>query len=157
MKNVSVRYTGTKPVKTDTVTGSGAVWVGHGAVCDVPADVAAKLCLYPDVWVPADKKILRPTVPLRPPEEDEEPEGEPTLAGEDDEARDNDEHGFEVPPAPGVDVTVEEVLEMLPLLDREVDFTDTGKPAVAKVRERFPDRELSVATLRAAWDRFAGA
>jgi hypothetical protein len=155
---VAVRYVGSKPIKRDTVTNSLAVWVGTNSVCEVPADVAVKLFLHPDVWQPADAPVLERPAPARDDAEGEGDDGgEPFTGGEDDELREDDEHGIEKPPAAEGEVTVQEVIEILPLLDREADFTEGGKPAVAKVRERFPERELTVATVRAAWDKFSGA
>lgn len=47
---VLVEYIGRKPVCTDAVAGTGAVWHGAGDVREVPAEAWAKLAAHPTVW-----------------------------------------------------------------------------------------------------------
>ena len=56
---VNVVYVGLKDRKTDTVTDTRLVWEGYGDKHPVPADKAAQLLRYKEVWVTEDefKKI----------------------------------------------------------------------------------------------------
>lgn len=155
MEKIAVRYIGTKPLKRDTVTDSLAIWPGQNSVCEVPQDVAVRLFLHPDVWVPADAEVIPRPAPVieeaaTVAEEEGVEEAEPVVHPE-------DEFGYESAPEGTGPVTVEEITVILPSLDKETDFTEHGKPIVGKVRERFPDREVTLAAVRDAWTAFTGA
>ena len=153
MANVKVRYIGTKPVKRDTVAGSLATWFGQNSVADVSEEVAAKLLQYPTVWRPADMPVIeRPTLEPAPTQNpsDELNIGAGKQEGNDPPAGDDDTK----PPAPTGDVTPEEITEILPLLDKDTDFTEAGRPMVNKVREHFEGREVTLQALKAAWENF---
>ena len=155
--NIAVRYVGNKPIKKDTVTGSLAVWVGKNSVCEAPQEVATRLFLYPTVWAPADAPLIERPAPVAAQEAPtEDHDGELLLDEPYEEVRPDDEHGFETPPEAVGPVTVDEVVPILSLLDREKEFTEGGKPSVGAVRDRFPGRDLTVATVREAWARFTG-
>jgi hypothetical protein len=47
---IQVRYIGRKPVRTDNISNSGAVWIGAGDVQPVADEAWAKLRAHPDVW-----------------------------------------------------------------------------------------------------------
>jgi hypothetical protein len=47
---IQVRYIGRKPIKTDNVAHSGAVWVGPGDVQPVTPEVWAQLRPFDAVW-----------------------------------------------------------------------------------------------------------
>jgi hypothetical protein len=47
---MKVRYIGHKDIKEDNVARSGAVWLGHGDVQEVPDAVWAKLSAHRGVW-----------------------------------------------------------------------------------------------------------
>ena len=156
MTKVAVRYIGHKPIKRDTVTESLAVWVGHGAVAEVPEEVAVKLCLFPDVWQLADAPVIeRPAVVAAPEPEEEAGEAVEPEEGE-PELHPNDEFGFEKAPEGTGPVTVAEIVERLPMLDKEKDFSETGKPKIESVRALFPDRDVVLASVRSAWTEFSG-
>tara|TARA_R110002110_G_scaffold415835_1_gene657222 strand:+ start:38230 stop:38760 length:531 start_codon:yes stop_codon:yes gene_type:complete len=175
MANVKVRYIGKKHIKRDTVTGSLAVWPGNNSVAEVPESVATKLCMYPDVWVPDDgEPLLRPVInraPLPDPAEEDganddqdgttdetaaETQADPT-AEQPVVVHPEDQFGFEEPPPPAGPATVDEIVHILPLLDKEADFTDAGRPKVDSVRARFADREVTVKVLKEAWTKFIAA
>ena len=63
-----IRYIGRKPVKTDNVCKTDAVWNGHGADVEVPRDVAVRLLAHPDIWALAEAI----EVEARPPPEDDD-------------------------------------------------------------------------------------
>lgn len=50
-EKLNVIYIGDKPEKVDNVSGSGAVWRGHGDVQAVNPESWAKLSKHPNVWV----------------------------------------------------------------------------------------------------------
>jgi hypothetical protein len=45
-----VKYVGLKPVKTDNVALTGAIWNGNGDIQDVSAAAWEKLAKHPDIW-----------------------------------------------------------------------------------------------------------
>ncbi len=49
-QRVPVKYIGQKPVKRDTVCGTGLEWT-PGQVIGVPREMAERLLRHPDVWV----------------------------------------------------------------------------------------------------------
>lgn len=49
MSTVRIKYIGTKAKKTDTVAGTGIVWL-FGEAQDVPERAAVQLLKHPDVW-----------------------------------------------------------------------------------------------------------
>ena len=156
MTKVAVRYIGHKPIKRDTVTESLAVWVGHGAVAEVPEEVAVKLCLFPDVWQLADAPVIERPAPVVAPEPEEEVDEAVDLEESEPELHPNDEFGFEKAPEGTGPVTIAEIVERLPMLDKDADFSETGKPKVDSVRALFPDRDVALANVRAAWAEFSG-
>jgi hypothetical protein len=156
MANIKVRYIGKKPVKKDTVTESLVLWYGENSVAEVPEEVAFRLFQHPDVWQPADKPVIeRPVVAPAP------------AAGEGDDDDDDDEQGEpgdEIPAGEeggevdtGTEVTPEEISLILPLLDKEADFTEAGRPMVGRVRGHFEGREVTIQALKAAWENFKGS
>jgi hypothetical protein len=156
MTKVAVRYVGHKPIKRDTVTESLAVWVGHGAVAEVPEEVAARLCPFPDVWQLADAPVIERPAPVVASEAEEEA-GEVVEPEEaEPELHPNDEFGFEKAPEAAGPVTIAEIVERLPMLDKEKDFSETGKPKIESVRALFPERDVVLANVRAAWVEFTG-
>lgn len=156
MTKVAVRYIGHKPIKRDTVTESLAVWAGHGAVTEVPEEVAVKLCLFPDVWQLADAPVIERPAPVVAPEPEEEVDEAVDLEESEPELHPNDEFGFEKAPEGTGPVTIAEIVERLPMLDKDADFSETGKPKVDSVRALFPDRDVSLGNVRAAWAEFSG-
>lgn len=157
MANVKVRYIGTKPVKKDTVTGSLALWFGENSVAEVSEDVAIKLFQYPTVWQPADMAVIeRPAVNANPetlpPAGDEGQEGDDQTDGDEGEGDTDDSTGGSVGTAEPV--TPEEITVILPMLDKDTDFTEAGRPMVNKVREHFEGREVTLQALKAAWENF---
>lgn len=50
MSNLSVRYVGLKPQRTDTIAGTGLTWYGHGDIQSVTAAAWDKLKRHSDVW-----------------------------------------------------------------------------------------------------------
>lgn len=64
-----IRYVGQKPLKTDNVCKTDAVWHGHGADQEVADAVAAKLLMHPDIWALAEAVEIE----LQP-EQEQEPE-----------------------------------------------------------------------------------
>jgi hypothetical protein len=141
--NVKVRYIGTKPIRGDNICGTLAVWTGEGSVQAVPEDVAVRLCQFPDVWQLADKPVIkRPAVQAAPAEcdylDDDEPEAAPDQAD-------------------GTPVTAAEIVAILPLLDKDTDFTEAGRPIMASVRAQFEGRPVEIADVKEAWATFTGA
>jgi hypothetical protein len=137
--NVKVRYVGTKESKKDTVTGSLTVWFGEGDVQEVDENVAIKLCQFPSVWQLASKPVVkRPKVAEAPKSDDDE--------------EDSDDDGDQT----GDSVSVAEIIESLSTLDKDTEFTEAGRPQINAVRERFPDRSVSLADLKEAWTAFTG-
>lgn len=164
MAGVKIRYVGHKPLKKDTVAGTLTMWPGHGSVAEVPDSVAVKLLQYPTVWQHADKPTMpRPEPapqPLQPPEDDENDTGEGDNSevqppNPDQELREEDKFGFEQPPAGTGPVSVEEIVQALPTLDKDADFTEIGRPKIAKVRALFDGREVAVKALNEAWTKFS--
>ena len=155
MANVKVRYIGTKPVKKDTVTGSLALWFGENSVAEVSEDVAIKLFQYPTVWQPADMAVIeRPAVNANP--ETLPPAGDEGQEGDDQTDDEGDDEGEESGDSVGAaaPVTPEEIEVILPMLDKDTDFTEAGRPMVNKVREHFEGREVTLQALKAAWENF---
>jgi hypothetical protein len=73
----NIQYVGLKPVKTDNVAGTTAVWNGHGAVCRVNDAAAEKMLRHPDVWalaVDTDAPALELAEDTAPPVLDHEEE-----------------------------------------------------------------------------------
>jgi hypothetical protein len=92
---VKIKYIGFKPVKTDNVAGTGATWLGHGDVQEVPDSAAGKLLRFGDVWQRADGDVqlahAAPATPKAPPPPDHRyvltgPEGVVVLDDMDDKA-----------------------------------------------------------------------
>ena len=54
MNEINLRYVGLKPRQQDCIYGTNIWWDGFGDIKAVPADVAPKLLLHPDVWALAD-------------------------------------------------------------------------------------------------------
>ena len=136
--NVKVRYVGTTALKKDTVTDTLTVWAGEGDVQEVDENVAIKLCQFPDVWQLASKKVIKRPQEVVPESDVSESEGD----NEDDQTGDS--------------VSVAEIIEALSTLDKDTEFTEAGRPQVGAVRERFPDRSVSLADLKEAWTAFTG-
>ena len=67
-----IRYIGHKPLKTDNVCNTDAVWRGHGADQEVTTTVAAKLLMHSDVWALAEAVEIEQA-----PEQDLGPEAAP--------------------------------------------------------------------------------
>ena len=157
MANVKVRYIGSKPVKKDTVAHTLTVWYGENSVAEVSEEVAAQLFQHPTVWQPADKPVIeRPvvnTIPETPPPAgDEGQEGDDQTGGDEGEGDTDDSTGGSVGTAEPV--TPEEITVILPMLDKDTDFTEAGRPMVNKVREHFEGREVTLQALKAAWENF---
>lgn len=148
MANVKVRYIGNKPIKRDTITESLAVWPGFNSVTAVPEDVAIRLCQFPTVWQLADKPVMERPAPA--------PVAEvaPEVAVEPEPQADSGFDKEESPAVTGSEVAPEEIYAILGSLDRDTDFTEAGRPVVAKVRERFEGREVSIQAVKAAWENF---
>ena len=74
---IQVRYIGRKPIKTDNVAHSGAVWVGTDDVQAVTDEVWAKLQPFDTVWqkVEADAPAAKAEEPAK--EEAPQPEDKP--------------------------------------------------------------------------------
>ncbi len=148
MATVKVRYIGQKLIKRDTICNTLTIWTQEDNVQDVESDVAVKLFQYPDVWVPADKPVVkRPEAPKAP-----DPKTAEELAAEEAAAAALAAAGGNVPLTGPV--TAEEIVTILPALDKEADFSEKGMPKVNSVRAHFPDREVTVAVLKAAWETF---
>jgi hypothetical protein len=148
MSHVKVRYIGKKSLKRDTVTLSLAVWSGFDSVTEVSEEVAAQLCRFPDVWQLANKPLVERPVVLAVVEDDSD--------DDDDEPEDVDTDDVsgvieEFPP-----VTTGEIVEIIPSLNRETDFTDAGRPIIGKLRERFEGREITTVVVKDAWKTFQG-
>jgi len=52
---IKIKYMGKKPLRGDTVAGTGIVWCGYGDVQDVPDHAAPKLLQHADVWEMVDE------------------------------------------------------------------------------------------------------
>lgn len=143
---VKVRYIGNKPMKRDTVTESLTVWFGENDVQEVSKEAAIRLCQFPTVWQLADKPVIaRPVVaPV-------EVEQTPVDNGFDEEEAETGQ------PEAGGAVSADEIYGILPLLDKDTDFTEAGRPVVDKVRARFPGREVTLDAVRTAWIKFSAA
>lgn len=149
MAGVKIRYVGHKPLKKDTVAGTLAIWPGHGSVAEVPDSVAVQLLQYPTVWQRDDQPAMPRPTPKDPP-----PPKDPQPPNPDQELREEDKFGFEKPPTATGPVTVDEIVQALPSLDKDADFTEVGRPKVASVRALFEGRELGVKELNQAWTQF---
>ncbi|RLA45294.1 MAG: hypothetical protein DRQ97_09965, partial [Gammaproteobacteria bacterium] len=89
-----------------------------------------------------------------PVEEDPETEAEKFAALGEDMVGDNDTGEDPADTASGDPVTAEEIGPILSSLDRDTDFSATGKPMVASIRARFPDRPVTSKEVKAAWESF---
>lgn len=57
-EKLNVIYIGDKPEKVDNVSGSGAVWRGHGDVQAVKPESWEKLSKHPNVWALAESDVV---------------------------------------------------------------------------------------------------
>lgn len=55
-QRMNITYVGAKPMREDSVAGTGLVW-RQGETLPVPVAAAAALLRYPDVWVRADDEV----------------------------------------------------------------------------------------------------
>lgn len=150
MAKVKVRYIGNRDIRRDNICKTLAIWTKAKPVAEVDEDTAARLFLYPTVWVPDDPNhpMSRPVTP--------EPETE-VPAGENQEG---DEGGEEVPADPdgaegeanGGPVTAEEIADAIANTLDPDDFTVEGKPRVASLREVFEGREVTTDAIKAGWE-----
>jgi hypothetical protein len=176
---VDVRYVGTKALKRDTVCNTLTVWAGENDVASVPKEVAVKLFQYPTVWRPAEApQIERPATGEESSQTDDsgsdsekadQSGGEETGqaadseqstgedGGEASDEKDESEKSDEQEPANTDPVTVEEVVQALPNLNKEEDFTQQGKPKLASLRAMFEGRELATQVAADAWETFEAA
>ncbi len=56
-----IAYIGEKPIKTDNVANSGAVWHGKGDIQEVPDALAGKLLVHQGVWAKVDAEKVDDT------------------------------------------------------------------------------------------------
>ena len=157
MAKVKVRYVGPRGYRADNVCGTLTIWTADKPVAAVDEEVAARLCAYPTVWQMADAPVMeRPTEPKPDPtEEDPETEAEKLAALGEDMVGDDDEGDNPVDPASGDPVTAEEIGPILSSLDKDTDFSSTGKPLVDSIRAKFPDRSVTAKEVKAAWEAFS--
>jgi len=149
---VGVRYIGQKPVKRDTVCKTLTTWT-PGSVSHVERHIAENLFRFPAIWQPEDASFEPPKRPkLAEPEPKiyvpPEPEPEADSEGEQDAPRAMPD---ETPIA-----TSEDVLGIIPSLDKDRDFTPMGKPKIDAVRARMPNFHVTLEAVRAAWTQFQG-
>jgi hypothetical protein len=153
-ESMDVRYVGFKPMKTDTVCGTLATWIGHGDVQTVEKHIGVLLIRYPTVWQLASlpfKPQKAPPIVRAPPaiiaeDDDDETDGEADVDAIDQAAD----------PAAEVPATVGEIVKAIEGLDRDADFTDMGRPKIDAVRAALPGKSVTTKAVGDAWKTFSG-
>lgn len=158
-----ITYIGKKSLKTDTVAGTGIIWVGYGDTQEVMHVAAVKLLQHPAVWItkakfdaqqkPKASGCTPPASVIAPKQEN--PEGD--LPPGDDEPANN---GEEIAP-PGDGLSSAAPSDKLPAVKAAILSLDqtneehfskaTGNPIIAAVRNAANDATVSLKEVNAAW------
>ena len=108
--------------------------------------------LFGRLW---DVEVERPKAEVEPPPEiDDAPDPEPETEAF---ARLGEEMVGDGPadPEAGTPVTAEDISLVLSKLDKDKDFSATGKPLVDSIREWFPGRTVTAKEVKASWEAFS--
>lgn len=143
-KTQMIAYIGKKPVKRDTVAGTGIIWGGFGDVQEVPHKAAVKLLQHPDVWCVESK--LGSQEPKSPGLGSvDKSDGEDQDQEQDQGSQDSEPEG-----STERDNVIANAILSLSHGDPE-HFGSTGNPVIAAVREAAGDETITVKEVNAVW------
>lgn len=147
-------YIGRKPIKHDTVAGTGLIWAGYGDSHEVPHTQAVMLMQHPDVWVTDGKfkSLLSASEPaITAPTGLTNASVAAIIDGDDSGKID----GQQEQPAIQAEGSRELIIKNAIIgLDREnpEHFSEqTGNPIIKAVRDAAGDNTISLKEVNAAW------
>ena len=155
-KTQIIVYIGRKPIKHDTVAGTGLIWAGYGDSHEVRHTEAVMLLQHPDVWATASKfNQLQGKVQAISVGAGLTAVSASDSSSNDDEMIDTDELQKATPPAKDDEgsrsLSVQEAIRSLDRSNPEHFSGQTGNPIIKAVREAAGDSNISLKDVNAAW------
>lgn len=171
-KTQELVYVGRKPVKKDTVAGTGIIWAGYGDAQEVPHAAAVKMLQHPDVWV--TRKVFEANYPAKSPHADKKPapkskggtdfsalsnappaggDDDPDNEGDDDQDNEGGDDEGDDSGEPGDDAGAIEIVKaaILSLDSENPEHFGKQGPKIDAVRAAANDPSLDAKLVKAAW------